>query len=337
MKLVERILAFSFAVAWLGGQGVALATVEPCIWKTTDIMDHRIDIGAQRSLMRQMSEGPPESREASAMIGAVKEGTLAGILLPPRQAVAERAQRLEPPKNYGDLLSGRNSICLREPAGEPPMIVYRQNLEPEQIDEALHTAWAECDLPTPEPPCLYVVDAWAPRKECTDDNECTLKGLGWVCSDSGCVECETDQHCIDQSLGNVCMEDKRCAYELEPIKVTPTPKPRPNPTCWYDANCPNGWTCNNGYCIPPDSPEHRCFERIHKEWRSGVEKCEDAQFPKLVECGIDAAKCSAGSADSCISSVKCMHDSHAEKEECKKKHFREFEEKKKECYAPGTS
>jgi hypothetical protein len=136
---------------------------EYCVWKTSDIIDARIDIGAQYSLMRKMGDGPPVSRDASAMIGAIKSGELAGILLPPRQAVSERGQRMSPPRGYWQLIpSGQDSICLKEPAGEPPMIVYREKMTPDRIDRALSDAWRQCGLATPDPPCDYIVDRFKP-------------------------------------------------------------------------------------------------------------------------------------------------------------------------------
>ncbi len=134
-----------------------------CEWRTSDIIDPRISIGAQTSLMRKMADGPPTSLSASAMIGAIKRGHLAGILLPPTQAVSDRGARMQPPRGHWDLIpAGQNSICLQEPAGESPMIVYRTELEPWAIDAALDDAWAQCGLQTPNPPCDYVVDRHRP-------------------------------------------------------------------------------------------------------------------------------------------------------------------------------
>ena len=103
------------AIAFVSVVLPALADDAGCVWKTTDIIDARIDIGAQQALFHMMSPGPPDSKIASAMIGAVKDGTLAGILLPPRQAVAKRSARMEPPRGYRELLDGHSSVCLLEP------------------------------------------------------------------------------------------------------------------------------------------------------------------------------------------------------------------------------
>ncbi|SDP68692.1 hypothetical protein [Desulforhopalus singaporensis] len=162
-RMIIGLVAFFFFL--LSGSADAA-----CTWKTSDIMDPRIDIGAQKSLMRQMSAGPPRSISASAMIGAVKSGKLAGILLPPRQAVASRAARMTPKKGYWQLLSGRNSVCLHEPAGEPPMIVYKEKLSEAMIDIALADAWPQCGLPTPQRACNYVADRFSPPPKPSDSS-----------------------------------------------------------------------------------------------------------------------------------------------------------------------
>ena len=134
--------------------------VDACVWRTSDIIDPRIDIGAQKSLMRKMSRGEPTSLDASAMIGAIKDETLAGILLPSRRPVSERAQRLG--RTAADLIPpGQRSTCVREPEGEAPLIVYRGG-NADHVDAALSEAWSECGLPTPEPACDYIVDRRPP-------------------------------------------------------------------------------------------------------------------------------------------------------------------------------
>ena len=167
ISAIKQLLVVLF-IAYIGVPTIYTGAhaSETCVWKTSDIMDPRIDVGAQKSLMRQMSAGLPHSAQASAMISAIKNGDLVAISLPPRKIVAERAARMTPKKYYWQLLAGRKSICLREPVGEKPMIVYREKLPPELIDMALRDAWAECSLPTPRNPCEYLPDRWAPKKEC---------------------------------------------------------------------------------------------------------------------------------------------------------------------------
>lgn len=141
---------------------------QQCVWHTSDIIDPRIDISAQQRLMTMMSRGGEERLNASAMIGAVKGGTLAGILLAPRKAVSERGQRMTPPKGWWELIPpGQLGTCLHEPSGEPPMMLYRDkqgeaNLDPSLIDHTLRTVWMQCGLPTPVPACSYLVDLHKP-------------------------------------------------------------------------------------------------------------------------------------------------------------------------------
>ena len=302
----------------------ALADDAKCVWKTTDIIDARIDIGAQQALFHMMSSGPPDSKIASAMIGAVKDGTLAGILLPPRQAVAKRSARMEPARGYWALLDGHSSVCLLEPDGEPPMLVYREGMERDAIVDALEDAWPQCGLSTPDPPCGYSVDAWKPDSECDSDQACVDKGLGWKCLDHRCVDCETSAECQADDRGNVCTADHRCVYSFEGGDIGPDGGSK-EPDCWYDANCREGWTCTNGRCIPPDAPEHRCYERAQAEYRQEDKKCEDDEAPRLVECA-------AENWSDPVPLAKCLHDSYDERTECKKGAFRKFEEEKKDCY-----
>ncbi|MGD9850820.1 MAG: hypothetical protein AB7T38_06120 [Nitrospirales bacterium] len=149
-----------------------------CVWQTSDIIDQRIDISAQQRLMTMMSRGGEERLDASAMIGAVKQGALSGILLASRKAVSDRGQRMTPPKGWWDLIpQGQLGTCLHEPAGEPPMMLYRDtqgeaNLDPSVIDHTLRTMWRQCGLPTPVPACSYLVDLNKPPSQ-PDPNDPT--------------------------------------------------------------------------------------------------------------------------------------------------------------------
>lgn len=154
-----------------------------CVWKTSDIIDQRIDISAQERLMHMMGRGGEERIDASAMIGAVKQGALAGILLAPRKAVSDRGQRMTPPKGWWDLIpQGQLGTCLLEPIGEPPMMLYRDkngetNIDPSVIDHTLRTIWGQCGLPTPDPACSYLVDLHKPPPE-SDSPDQSSEGYG---------------------------------------------------------------------------------------------------------------------------------------------------------------
>ena len=94
------------------------------------------------------------------LVKATEKGTLAGIFQRNKGPVATRGQRMTPPTGWWDLIpQGQLGMCLKEPAGEPPMIIYRnQEMPPSVLDETLKKAWRQCGLPTPDPPCVYKKD-----------------------------------------------------------------------------------------------------------------------------------------------------------------------------------
>jgi hypothetical protein len=150
-----------------------------CVIQTSDIIDSRIEngdtgdgnttLGAQESLMRLMQHGSVEERRAaSSIIKAVKSEQLAGVHAPDmaRKATADRAAIVPPvgTKGYWNLLApGQVGMCLREPAGVPPMLLYRQkNMPPGAVEHTLVTNWAQCGLPTMATSCTFVVDLHKP-------------------------------------------------------------------------------------------------------------------------------------------------------------------------------
>lgn len=151
-------------------QSVVIPPGSQCVVTTSDIvLDQQIDIGdndgagesAKQSLLRMLSYGNEEQRRAaSGMVQAIKAQSLAGIYQWNKQAVSIRSQTLTPPRGPWDLIpKGQLSTCLKEPIGELPMIIYsRQPMHPSVLDHALVTAWGQCGLPTPNPPCEYIRD-----------------------------------------------------------------------------------------------------------------------------------------------------------------------------------
>ena len=289
-----------------------------CVWKTSDIIDPRIDFasvagdvhsrGAQYSLMRKMAAGPPTSNDASAMIGAIKSGALAGILLTPRRAVSQRGQRMRPPRGWWQLLpSGQISTCLKEPPGEPPMIIYRQKLSEGQVDHAISTAWAQCGLPTPVPPCDYVVDRHKPQVECKDDADCFLRGLGASCVDGKCVECVTDQDCEALQLGKPC-EKNLCGPPVPspgdglggPSLEKCSGKGQCNllagPIFWK-TQCPETGECLKRFgqeCGVCKVAKHiECIELAEKTKFDERKRCKDTEIGEIKEC-VDASRRCAG-------------------------------------------
>lgn len=144
--------------------------VVQCEITTSDIVHSlKIDIGnndssttsAKQSLLRMLIHGDLQARrEASGMVKATEDGTLAGIFQSSKGPVASRGQRMIPPRGWWDLIpQGQLGMCLQEPAGEPPMIIYRnQEMQPSVLDATLQKAWRKCGLPTPNPPCSYKKD-----------------------------------------------------------------------------------------------------------------------------------------------------------------------------------
>lgn len=144
--------------------------VSQCHVKTSEIVQSmKIDIGnndsqttsAKQSLLRMMSQGDEETRRiASSMIKATENGTLAGIFQRNKGPVAMRGQRMTPPKGWWELIpQGQMGLCLKEPAGEAPMIIYRnQDMPIAMLDSTLKNAWQQCGLPDLPFPCVYVKD-----------------------------------------------------------------------------------------------------------------------------------------------------------------------------------
>jgi len=163
-----------------GGQGQPVPPPpSQCVIQTSDIIDPRIEngdigdgnttMGAQGSLMRVMQHGSVEERRAaSSIIMAVKSGQLAGVHAPDmaRKVLVDRAASLPPigTIGYWNLLApGQVGLCLREPAGVPPMLLYRQkNMPPGAVEHTLVTEWPQCDLPTLPSPCTFVMDLHKP-------------------------------------------------------------------------------------------------------------------------------------------------------------------------------
>jgi hypothetical protein len=126
-------------------------------WTTQDVIDPRIDVQAQYSLMRMFQSGGEEAADASAILSAVKSELLAGIYQQDQQKPALRAQKLG--KGWWQLFNGQSpdrlAFCWKEPAASPPMIVMRKGVKStrEGLDPALRAAWQECGIPnaTPKP------------------------------------------------------------------------------------------------------------------------------------------------------------------------------------------
>ena len=159
--------------------------VPQCTVKTSDIVHSlKIDIGnndsqttsAKQSLFRMMIHGDVEARrDASGMVKATENGTLAGIFQRNKGPVSARGQRMTPKKGWWELIpEGQLGMCLKEPKSEFPMIIYReQEMSTSQLDTMLRQAWHQCDLPALPFPCVYQKDLGnkPQSKACLDQAE----------------------------------------------------------------------------------------------------------------------------------------------------------------------
>jgi hypothetical protein len=124
------------------------------------LIDQRIDVGAQRSLMR-MFRGSQEQREIAVEIADAVQvtGELAGVFGDDLGASAQLASRLGTVR-WELVPDGQDAVVVREPDRQPTM-VFREGARssPARIDPALQSAWDEhtggggpltCELGDPE-------------------------------------------------------------------------------------------------------------------------------------------------------------------------------------------
>jgi hypothetical protein len=122
------------------------------------VIDARIDVFAQRALLRMAKSPDPAARaDASAMLGAVKSGVLAGIYKEDEQVPALRARRVGT-SWWLVIPKGQDAAVLREP-GAAPLIVFRDSARSNaaRLDPALRKAWAS--LRPAEPRCTILPPA----------------------------------------------------------------------------------------------------------------------------------------------------------------------------------
>jgi hypothetical protein len=141
----------------------SFADTEVSAWRTEDIIDGRIDVDAQFSLIRMFGNDLYSAADASAMLSAVKAGELEGIYQVERRAPAMRAQSIG--KGWWEILPmGFDAMCWTEPSSRKPMIIYRKGIGPvsSRIDPALRNAWASCGI-TPVIPRPYIPTIARPK------------------------------------------------------------------------------------------------------------------------------------------------------------------------------
>jgi len=108
------------------------------------------------------------------------------------------------------------------------MILYRQkNMHPSDINQALVTAWNQCELPTPDPPCSFVKDLEdKPQGElaCQTDEQCSPDS---TCFSGFCVS----RDCLDQLNALLTHALVQCEIQTDPLDP-------------FDVVCINQWsTC----------------------------------------------------------------------------------------------
>lgn len=101
-------------------------------YSTKDVIDKRISVPAQHSLVR-LSKNSATSADAGGMLEAVKLGQLAGIYCVNWEKAAQRSLKLG--KNWWTVIpQGVDAVLMLDPdnlSSGPPLIAFRRDLDPE--------------------------------------------------------------------------------------------------------------------------------------------------------------------------------------------------------------
>jgi hypothetical protein len=297
-----------------------------CVWKTSDIIENRIgcspscdkkggdgkDIGAQWSLMRMMHGTDDQIRKASAIIGAIKSGKLAGVHIFNKGHASKRAAKTKAKAFWNLIPKGKRATCIKSPSNLAPMIVHHEKLTQEQMDAAILEAWSGCGLPTPKDACEYVVDRWKPPpvKE-MEDTECPI-ALGredvgdQICLDkypfvrercvSGiCKECRVDADCV--ALGKkqgdfklkFCLPDNICTISPKPPKPADVVCVGAEGKCGPDKYCKLPPKGDFGVCRPSKTKTH-CELKAGKASSKAYNVCKAASLKSIKTCVIGLIK-----------------------------------------------
>lgn len=138
-------------------------------WRTEDLLDTRLDVDAQYSLMRLFRGSVDQAVLASDILAALESGALAGIHQVDRRAPAARAQALG--TGWWQVIpADRQVLCWRAVgSGQAPMIVYRQGLAgSRRLDALIEGAAISCGLPK-APPRIYVETIHRPPPKPTQE------------------------------------------------------------------------------------------------------------------------------------------------------------------------
>ncbi len=316
-------------------KALAAAVISPpCEIKTSDIIQTKIDIGAQYSMMRKMSGDDTSRYEASSIIKALENETLAAVLLPPRKAVSDRGQRMSPPQGYWTMIpKGKNSVCLQEPAGEAPMIVYRENLQPSQIDAAISEAWKDCKVPGVPRACEYTVDLHKPNWDCTTNQQCQDRhgsDLYYCNPDTHTCALDMPENKIEQDCRmppNCVVGDPQSNFESCGAWVTNLCVPQAGKAC--------------GICKGKSTKSKTCHDTNQTKHTKERAKCKAAHSPGktakyAAKCTASILKCSADplkNHKACAEAIECGVDPKpvAEYQQCLKTETIRWQDERDRC------
>jgi Domain of unknown function (DUF4347) len=174
-------------------------------YTTRDVIDRRISVPAQHSLVR-LSKNPATSADAIALLAEVKAGRLGGIFCVNWQKPAQRAIRLG--KSWWTAIPrGEDAVLMLDPdnpLGGQPLIAFRRELDPRpkqgcgrlkdeklfppsplRLDAALRKAWTSYQLLRTG----QLIQCPDPRRNGTTMTEASFRHplfiapvIGWGCS-----------------------------------------------------------------------------------------------------------------------------------------------------------
>lgn len=109
------------------------------------VIDNRIDVFAQKSLLRMFKSDPSANADANEMLFAVKSGELGGIYKVDQGVPAKRSQKYD--RGWWQVIpKNEDAVLFLDPSildGGKPIIVFKNSIRsvPGRIDPALRKAW----------------------------------------------------------------------------------------------------------------------------------------------------------------------------------------------------
>jgi acetylornithine deacetylase/succinyl-diaminopimelate desuccinylase-like protein len=140
-------------VALLPGDDELDRAIAGEILNPNEVINPRIDVGGQKSLLRMMKGDQGSRAAATGMLEAIKSGQLAGIYGDDLLAAVKVAQKLGTVR-WELVPGGEDAAVVVDPANPltaPPTIIFRGDtpdirLIPSRLDPALRKAWASFHL-----------------------------------------------------------------------------------------------------------------------------------------------------------------------------------------------